>query len=320
MRRFIVAALAGWFLLVSGAERASAAEKLLSFATASLGGSWAVAGAGISKILTEKIAGVTIKAESTAGAVGNNQLVDSGQSDIGLTVERITYLATTGAGPFKGKKHPSVRMLLSGFSIGVLQMAALEGSGIKSFGDLKGKRVSAGPAQGGGLPALVSALDAYGLTMKDLKVSYLNYSQGKSALVDGNIDASLNYAAVPVPALKELQASGRKWLLVAMGADKMKAVEQKFKGYIRYDIPGNVYGVSEDTITIGARNGLIVNAKLDNQLVYQIIKTIDQNLDEVKKIHPSLRWMDRKRFAGVTIPVPYHPGAARYYKEAGLMK
>ena len=178
----------------------------------------------------------------------------------------------------------------------------------------------AGPAQGGGLPALVSALDAYGLTMKDLKVSYLNYSQGKSALVDGNIDASLNYAAVPVPALKELQASGRKWLLVAMGADKMKAVEQKFKGYIRYDIPGNVYGVSEDTITIGARNGLIVNAKLDNQLVYQIIKTIDQNLDEVKKIHPSLRWMDRKRFAGVTIPVPYHPGAARYYKEAGLMK
>jgi len=62
MRRFIVAALAGWFLLVSGAERASAAEKLLSFATASLGGSWAVAGAGISKILTEKIAGVTIKA------------------------------------------------------------------------------------------------------------------------------------------------------------------------------------------------------------------------------------------------------------------
>ena len=97
-------------------------------------------------------------------------------------------------------------------------------------------------------------------------------------------------------------------------------IAKRFKGYFRVTVPAKAYGLAQDTITIGARNGLIVNADLDNKLVYQIIKTIDQNLDTVKKIHPSLKKMNRKIWAKSSVPVPYHPGAIRYYKEVGLLK
>lgn len=320
MKRTAILMFIGFLLFVFGPKSVSAADKLLSFATARLGGSWAVVGAGISKVLTDKIPGVIVKPESSGGGVGNIKLVNSGESDVGLTVERLAFLARGGKAMFKKKKYSNNRILLSGFTVGVLQMATLEGSGIKTLADLKGKRVSAGPARGGGNPALKSALSVYGISYKDFKVSYLNYSQGKSALVDGNVDAALTYAAVPVPALKELQASGRKWRLVAIDEDKIRQIVKKFKGYIRFALPAKVYGLAQDTITMGARNCIIVNANLDDQIVYQIIKTIDQNLSEIKKFHPSLSWMDRKRFAHVTVPLPYHPGAVRYYKEVGLMK
>ncbi|HBK79617.1 MAG TPA: hypothetical protein DDZ83_08030 [Nitrospinae bacterium] len=313
-----------WFiflsLLVVAPQRAAAAQKLLSFATARLGGSWAGIGAGLAKLLTEKIPGISIKAESTGGGVANNKLVHSGQSDIGLTVERLTLLARIGKGPFKKKKFTKNRMLLSGIQVGVLQIATLEGSGIKTLGDLKGKRVSAGPARGGGNPALKFSLLVHGITYKDFKVSYLNYAQGKNALIDGNLDAALTYAAIPVPALKELQAGRKKWRLVGIKPEKVVQIAKRFKGYFRVTVPAKAYGLAQDTITIGARNGLIVNADLDNKLVYQIIKTIDQNLDTVKKIHPSLKKMNRKIWAKSSVPVPYHPGAIRYYKEVGLLK
>ncbi|MEE9276393.1 MAG: TAXI family TRAP transporter solute-binding subunit [bacterium] len=320
MRKIALAVLVVFVSLAAAPGRAPAAEKLLSFATARLGGSWAGIGAGLAKMFTDKIPGVIVKAESTGGGVANNKLVGSGQSDIGLTVERLTFLARIGKGPYKKKKFTDNRLLLSGIQTGVLQIATLEGSGIKTLGDLKGKRVSAGPARGGGVPALKFSLLVHGMSLKSFKVSFLNYSQGKSALVDGNVDAALTYAAVPVPALKELQAGRRKWRLVAIKEDKVKAIKKKFKGYFRVLIPKKAYGLAQDTVTIGARNALIVNAKLSNKLVYQLIKVIDQNLDEVKKIHPSLKGMNRKIFAHATVPIPYHPGALRYYKEAGLGK
>lgn len=307
------------FLLMSIAPSADAA-KLLTFSTSGLGGNWAVIGAGIAKLLTDKMGGVIVKPEITGGAVDNNRLIQDGETDIAMTVERITYLGTLGQGPFAKKKITKARMLLSGFEIGNHQLVTMASSGIRSIPGLKGRRVSAGPSGGGATPAFAASLAAHGMTFKDMKTVFLNYDQTVTALVDGNLDAGLIYSALNIPVLKELQASGKKFNLISIDEDKIKQISKSAPGYIRIVIPKEVYGLDKDTVTIGARNGLIVASKLANETVYQIIKIIDQNLEEVRKIHPSLKFMKRGEIATASVPIPYHPGAVRYYKEAGLLK
>lgn len=301
-------------------EIGAAQKKFITIASARPGGSWYITGAGWAEMLNKYIPEIEAKVEQSGGGVHNNKLVSDGDAEIGISVARLTALALQGKGPFaQTGKLPNVRMLISNFSIGVMQFAALERSGIQSVCDLKGKRVALGPAGGGGIPAVMAAFEACGFTIKDVTASYMSYEQGKEDLVDGNLDAFLSYAAVPVPALKALEATPARWRLLGLPGEKAQEIEKNVAGYVRYVVPGAAYGRPVDTVTIGAPNILIANKDLSEELAYQVTKVTVGRLEEFIKIHPAHAEMTKKDSAMPMSGIAFHPGAVRYYKEAGLM-
>lgn len=312
--------LAALATLAVGGPAAAQQKKFITIASAQPGGSWYITGAGWAEFLNKYIPGVEAKVEQSGGGLQNNKLVSDGKAEFAPSVARLTVLALAGKGPFK-EKLPNISVVVSNWTIGVLQFAALEKSGIKTVCDLKGKRVTLGPAGGGGIPAALAAFKACGFSQADVTASFMSYEQGKEALVDGNIDAFLSYAAVPVPALKALEATfGVRWRMLGLPEDKIQAVVKANPGYVRYVIPAKAYGRDSDTIAIGAPNILVAYSKLPDDFVYRVTKAMMEHLDEFKKIHPTHADMTREASAQAVADLPFHPGAARYYKEAGLIK
>jgi len=300
---------------------AAAQKKFITISSARPGGSWYISGAGWAEMLNKYIPGIEAKVEQSGGGVQNNKLVSDGDTELGISVGPLSIQALQGTGPFaKTGKLPNIRLLVNRFSIGVLQFAALESSGLKTVCDLKGKRVALGPAGGGGIPAAIAAFEACGFGLKDITASYMSYEQGKDDLVDRNLDAFLSYAAVPVPALKALEATPvAKWRLLPVPDAKAAEIEKKIPGYIRYVIPAAAYGRPTDIVTIGTPNILIVNKDVPDDLVYQITKVTVGRLEEFRKIEPTHAEVTKENAAKPFPGVEFHPGAVRYYKEAGLM-
>ena len=299
---------------------ASAQKKFITIASARPGGSWYITGAGWAEFLNKYIPGIEAKVEQSGGGVQNNKLVSDGKAEFAPSVGRLTAQALVAQGPFK-EKLPNIRVLASNWSYGVLQFATLEKSGIKTICDLKGRRVTLGPAGGGGIPAALAAFKACGFAQGDVTASFVSYEQGKESLVDGNVDAFLSYAAVPVPALKALEATpGARWRLLGLPDDKIQAVAKANPGYVRYVVQAKAYGRETDVVTLGAPNIFIVNKDVPEDFVYRVTKLMMERLDEFKKIHPTHAEMTREGSAQPVADLPFHPGAARYYREAGLMK
>ncbi len=313
---FIVTALAVG--LASGT--ALAQKKHMSFASAKPGGSWFPIAAGMAGMLNKFVPGIEIKTEQTGGTLHNNKLVGKGDAEFGMSVARIAWLARKGLGPFKkGGALKGITRWLGRFQMGILQIPALKSSGLKSICDMKGKVVSLGPAGGGASPAIATAFGSCGFTKEDTRGSYLNYSQGKNALVDGKVVAATMYAAVPIPALKELQASGRKFTLLTLGPKELEIAVNKYK-YEKVVVPGSAYGLKGEFPTIGAGNIFIVNENVSEEIVYQATKAIMDHLDEFKASHPSLKNITPKIMADAPSPaIPWHPGALRYFKEKNLL-
>lgn len=307
--------------VVASAPAPGAQKKFITISSARPGGSWYISGAGWAEMLNKYIPGLEAKVEQSGGGVQNNKLVSDGATELGISVGPLSVQAVQGTGPFaKTGKLPNIRLLINRFSTGVLQFAALESSGIKTVCDLKGKRVALGPAGGGGIPAAIVAFEACGFGLKDITASYMSYEQGKDELVDRNLDACLSYAAVPVPALKALEVTpAAKWRLLPLPGEKAAEIERKIPGYIRYVIPAAAYGRPADIVTIGTPNILIVNKDVPDDLVYQITKVTVGRLEEFRKIEPTHTEMTKENAAKAFPGLVFHPGAVRYYKEAGLM-
>lgn len=307
-------------VLLNVPASAFAQKKFITIASAQPGGSWYITGAGWAEFLNKYIPGIEAKVEQSGGGLQNNKLVSDGKAEFAPSVARLVVLAMNAQGPFK-EKLPNIRVIVSNWTYGVLQFATLDKSGLKSICDLKGKRITMGPAGGGGIPAALAAFKACGFSQADLTASFMSYEQGKEALLDGNLDAFLSYAAVPVPALKALEATpGARWRLLSLPEDKIQGIAKANPGYVRYVIPAKAYGRETDTIAIGAPNVLVANKDLPDDFVYRVTKLMMERLDEFKKIHPTHAEMTREASAQAVADLPFHPGAARYYKEAGLMK
>jgi TRAP transporter TAXI family solute receptor len=314
---FIVAVLA--LGLMSGMAAAQK-KKFVTVASARPGGSWYITGAGWAEFLNKYIPGIEAKVEQSGGGVHNVKLVSEGKADFGPSVGRLVAMARVGKGPFKGKKYLGVRLLVSYWTVGVLQISTLNKSGLKSICDLKGKRAALGPAGGGGIPGVMAAFKACGFTRKDVTASYMSYDQGRDNLMDGNVDAFLSYAAVPVPAIKALEAvPTAKWRLLSLPEDRVASVVKASPGYIRYVVKKSDYNRPSDTVTIGAPNILVANKDLPEDFVYRVTKAMMENIEEFKKIHPAHKQMSKKNSAKSIAGLQFHPGAIRYYKEAGLM-
>lgn len=183
------------FTFAAVAWSASPQKKAMTLATATIGGAYYPVGQAMTSIINKYVPGIAITPEVTNGAVENPRLVGDGDTDFGITNANTAFFAFDGQKPYNkkienlaaiGNLHPSV-----------FQIVVLNKSKIKSFADLKGKKVAVGPAGGGTIPILQSLLEEYGMKMDDIKANYLPYTDGFTQLGDDNLDAAVALGDTP---------------------------------------------------------------------------------------------------------------------------
>jgi TRAP transporter TAXI family solute receptor len=198
------------------------------------------------------------------------------------------------------------------------QIVVLEDGGIKTVTDLKGKSIAPGPKGQTGEFAARQVLEIYGLSYKDVsKVHHVGYSDTVALMKDGHCDGWLLNTTIPAATIMDLAAS-RKIRLISLPEDKIKAMQKLNSGYIPRTIPKGTYqGVDSDVHSFGFFTHLIISAKLPEDLVYKITKTLVQNLPRYGDVVRDMKGATVKDLA-LDIGIPLHPGALKYYKEIGV--
>jgi TRAP transporter TAXI family solute receptor len=292
------------------------AAEVISIGTAPAGGAWYASGGALADIITNHVEGVKASAQVTGAAVANMKLLGTKKVQMAFTINTIAKQAYDGRRPFK-KKYTNIRAMLSSFAKGHLHIFTLAGSDLNYVSQIKGRTVVPGPPGHGSLIRLREIFKGLGFTFDDIKAVYLPYNQALQALGDRKVDAVVLYIPPPVPIAKQFALTNDIKLL-RLKEDEIDAIRAKYPHYERLVIAKHSYkGQEQDVPTVGTPNGIYVDADLNEQLVYRIVKATFENIDKLRASHPSV-----KNFSVEMAPkgslVPFHPGAIRYYKEVGV--
>ena len=294
---------------------AASSPKFLAIGTAGAGGAYYPIGISMADIITNKV-GVQTTAQITGGAIENNTLINNGSNDIAITIGFMAYFGRNGMPPYKAKLE-NIMGLFSGLSKGVFQVVVAKNSSIKSINDLKGKKVSLGPAGGGAITVFLQVIQSHGFNEKQFQPVYTSYEQSADALSDGNLDAILVHAAAPTPALIQLAATKKPIRFLPIGDNTMKELVKKHPYMIPITLGKEMYKTDEPVKTFYTANVVVVNKDLDADLAYRITKALFENLEKIRTSHPSVAKLDLES-AVQGMPIPYHPGALKYFAEKGL--
>lgn len=315
-RRALVAAAAG--LALSGvASGAARAQDFINILTGGTSGVYYPLGVAISKVVTENVKGARPSVQATRASVENLLLLQSGKGEIAFTLGDSLASAWQGdaeAG-FKTKldKLRGIAAVYPNF----VQIVATKESGIKTLADLKGKRISVGAPRSGTELNARTLLNAAGISYKDLgKVEYLPFGESVDLMKNRQLDATLQSAGLGVASIRDL-ANSVPIVLVAIPESVVQKVGAPYASKV---IPKGTYvGQDADVTTAGVINFLATRADLSETAVYNITMAIFENLGDLRAAHSAAKEIDLKT-ALANMPVPPHPGAAKYFKEKGVLK
>jgi len=290
----------------------------LAIATGGTGGVYYPIGGGMAALISKHIPNTEATAEVTTASVDNVKLLHGNRIAMALSLPDTAWDGFNGQ--IRGfKEKTNVRTLMALYS-NFMQIVAADGSGIKTIADLKGKRVSTG-APGSGVEVKgLRVLEAYGLTPKDFKSQdRLGATESAGALKDRKIDAFFWDGGLPTAALLDLAATPGIKINLIPHADAIPKMVAKYGPlYFVSNIPKGTYkGIDEDIAVAAATNLLIVNEKMDENLAYQITKLMLEHTADLVAVHKAATEISLKN-AVVGSPIPFHPGALRYYKEKGV--
>jgi len=312
----MVAAVAAFGLAGAGAQDK---KVRLSIGTGGTGGVYYPLGGGLAALISKFVPGVEATAEVTAGSIANLQLIGSGKSELAFTMADAAWDAQNGLEKFKDQRV-ALRTLVV-FYPNRMHVATVEGTGINKFADLKGKRVSTGAPVSGTEVMAMRLIEAFGMDPnKDMTRERLSVAESVNAIKDGKIDALFWVGGVPTAAISDLAATpGKKIKLIEHG-DGAENMRKKYGPiYVKNQILANAYpGETRDTTNVDVWNLIVVPEKADENLVYQITKTMFEKKEELVKVHKDAAFLELTNQATGASPIPFHPGAARYLKERGI--
>jgi uncharacterized protein len=231
----------------------------------------------------------------------------------------IAEWAYQGQEMFKDAKVENIRGLISLYP-NTIQTVVKADSGIKSYADLKGKKVSCGIQGSSSVLAMKIVLETYGIPFSEIKPQYLAYGPAMELLKDGQVDAVLVDAGAPTSSIIDI-VSQHKVKILSIDRANIAKIVQKYPYFSTAAvIPKGTYsGINEDVVTTGSLATLCVAAEMPDDLVYKMTKALIEKRDEVAKVHEKGKTIDLKTAVnGFSVPV--HPGALKYYKEKGAVK
>lgn len=299
---------------------AVAAEKrLLRIATASTGGSWYPAGGSIGSLITKYVPNTEASAHPSAASRENIRLLGEKKTDLAMVMPDVAYFALTGTDIYKGKPPAKIRGLFSFWGIDLLIIARAN-TGIYRVEDLKGHKVGFGPPGSGSETMSKKILAEYGITYKDLKAQFISATEQSRALKDKTIDAAMYTIGTPASTFVDLCIL-TKCRLIPIEEDMMKKILKKYPYYSESVIPGGAYPrIDYDTAALKWIGLVVTYEDMDTNLAYNIVKTVcKDHLNEFRQCHAKARELATEGMVkGMSIP--WHPGAAKFWKEVGLLK
>ena len=289
----------------------------LTYATGGTSGTYYGFSGVIANVLNEKLKGkVNINVESTGASKANIQMLDSGDADIAIVQNDVMYYAYTGTDLFAGGSPITSFSAVCSCYPEYVQI--LSKSEITSISDLAGKNVSVGDAGSGTEFNAKQILAAYGLSFDDIKVSNQSFADSADSLKNGTIDAAFVVAGYPTTAVTEL-ATNFNFNLLAVDAEHAAALQADYGFYYYGVIPGGTYKpVADDVPAVAVMATIVASNKVPADVVYAFVKGLFDYKDDITAGHAKGAELDlNTAVSGVSIP--WHDGAAKFYKEKGLM-
>jgi TRAP transporter TAXI family solute receptor len=314
--------LAGATLLMS--DLASAQEQqFITIGTGGVTGVYYPTGGAICRLvnLDRQAHGIRCSVESTGGSVYNVNTMRQGELDFGVVQSDVQYHALNGVGAeFEGQGPYEGLRAVFAVHPEPFNVLARADAGIATFDDLKGKRVNIGNPGSGQRATMEVLMEAKGWTMDDFALaSELKSAEQSQALADNNVDAIVFTVGHPNGSIQEATTTTDARLIPVAGPE-VDALVAENPYYSKAVIPGGMYpGNPDDVETFGVRATFVSSTDVPEEVVYQVVKAVFENFEDFKKLHPAFAGLEQEEMITAALSAPLHPGAEKYYKEAGLM-
>ena len=311
--------------LALGAMMAPAAfaEEFITIGTGGVTGVYYPTGGAICRLVNKgrKEHGIRCSVESTGGSVYNINTIREGELEFGVAQSDWQHHAYNGTSKFE--EAGAFEGLRAVFSVHPepFTVVARADAGITNFDDLKGKRVNIGNPGSGQRGTMEVLLEAKGMSTDDFALATeLKAAEQSAALCDNQIDAMVYTVGHPSGSIQEATTACDS-VLVTVDGDAVAGLISDHPSYRSATIPGGMYrGNDGDTMTFGVGATFVSSTDVSEEAVYTVVKSVMENIEDFRKLHPAFANLEPKEMATAGLSAPLHPGAAKYYKEAGLIE
>jgi TRAP transporter TAXI family solute receptor len=296
--------------------------ELIPFITPPAGGGAYIIGAGVITVTNKYVSDAKLVHEAATGTmdiVRRMQAREATKKDaFAIFGTPDAWNAYKGNNEYKGKPLTNLRMVVAVNGTDIY-LAVPSNSSIKSYTDVKGKRIGMGGPGSTVANTAQFLLDHYGVAKKDFKPYYYTYKETVEGVQDGSLDGGFIAGGYPISAYSEL-ATQKGVRIVPVDDAMLKKIIADHPYYYRNVVKAKSYkGLEQDTPIMGFAGGLWVLASASNDYVYKLIKNLFDHKDEFYAIHSAAKEITHEN-ALIGLSVPLHPGAEKYYKEMGLLK
>ena len=264
---------------------------------------------------------IVATAQASNGSLANVNAVASGAMEAGFSQSDVATWAFTGTGAFEGKPKVTDLRMIANLYPESIHLVVKKGSGIKTVADLKGKRVALDEPGSGTLVNARAILAAYGVTEKDIKPEYIKPNQAGDKLKDGSLDAFFFTGGAPAGAISELASAGGGVDILPIEGAQAEALRKSSPFFAPDTIAANTYSGVGQVLTLAVGAQLVTSDKVSADTVYEVTKALygEAAQKQLANGHAKGKFITKEN-AIKSAGIPFHPGAERFYKEAGLLK
>jgi len=304
--------------LALAALPAAAEQKFVTVLTGGTSGVYYPMGVAMSQLFSAALPNAKVSVQSTKASAENVNLLQAGRGEVAFALGDTVSYAWAGNAEVGFKSKLGKLRALAAIYPNYVQIVASKDSGIRSLADLKGKRISVGAPKSGTELNARAVFKAAGLSYEDMgKVEYLPFGESVELIKNRQLDATLQSAGLGVASIRDLSTS-IDIVVVPIPAEVVTAIGDA--AYQAETIPAGTYGGQDaDVPTAAIRNILVTHEGVEEAAVYEMTKAIFTHLDALVAAHSAAKGI-KPESAAVGLPIPLHPGAERYYREAGLLK
>ena len=302
--------------LLLSASCALAAD--INFVTAGTASTFYPISATVCQLWNDNIEGMRAVTTPSGGGIDNLNQAYDGEAQIGIANANLVYQAQEGLASFEGFANENLR-IFAGLYINPNQVVVTKASGIEGLADLAGKKISIGAAGSTTVDEAAVHLGSSGKTLDDIKAEYMDTSAAADAISNKLLDGVWIMAGTPNSAVTQIMTTTDSKIM-PITADEVEALKAEYPWYAACEIPAGTYAGQDEAVpTSGVKLTLFITADVDEETVYQMTKVFWENWDSLTETHAALRKADPKEACNDVAGVAIHEGAARYYREIGIL-